>query len=102
MRGLSLILEIIVKIGIALAIGFGLCALTFGIALFYQSGVTSFDVLEKQGPPPADLFLACGVALLSMALTMIVLSVGPLARRRWFISSEDEPRRQTFEDIQSH
>jgi hypothetical protein len=90
MRGLSLVFEVFVKICIALAVGLGVGMLTFGITLLAQGGLSTFDDLERSGPPPADTFLAGGVGLLTMAIMLLILSVGPLARRRWFLSPREE------------
>ena len=88
MRGLSLVFEVTVKILIALAVGFGVSLLTFGIVLVEHGALNDFDALENQGPPLAETFIACGAGLLSMALTLLLFSVGPFSRKRWFAVSE--------------
>ncbi len=89
MRGVALVCEVVVKITIACAAGLGSGLVAFGVALLKQGDAPrTFQDLERQGPPIVETFLAIGVGLLVMAGLLLILSVGPLAQRRWFVGSE--------------
>ena len=84
-----ILLEIIVKLIIGIATGIGLGLLTFGVTLMQHGVMLDFEALGENGPPPSELFLALGVALLSLGFTLLILFVGPFSRRRWFVLDDE-------------
>jgi hypothetical protein len=92
MNAFLTVVEVLVKCLIGLITGGGVGALVFGIGLI-KEGITDFS---GYGPPPGPIFIGVGAGLLSAALTMAFMFVGPFSRRRWFISTpmlEDNPKK---------
>ncbi|OHB80885.1 MAG: hypothetical protein A2V98_15475 [Planctomycetes bacterium RBG_16_64_12] len=92
MKVFFVVLEVVVKLLIGLVTGIGCGALVFGI-LLQRAGVLDFS---GPGPPPVETFTGVGAGLLTTALTLLVLFVGPFSRRRWFVAddrTDDRPPR---------
>ncbi len=84
MKVFFVLLEAVVKVLIGLMAGGGAGLLAFG-ALLMQVGVTDFS---GPGPPPVPVMIGAGSGLLAATLMLLILFVGPFARRRWFGSAE--------------
>jgi len=84
MKVVFVLLEVVMKFLISLMAGGGAGLLIFG-ALLMQEGVTDFS---GPSPPPVPTMIGAGSGLLVAALMLLVLFVGPFARRRWFGSAE--------------
>ncbi len=95
MKGLSLCLEVLVKILISFAGGLGVSLVALGLVL--GGGVTDCQDFQRHGPPPAPFLIACGLGFLSGALILLLFSVGRHGRKRWFVISE-EPA-ETYENL---
>ena len=92
MRFALVMVEVFLKCLVGLVSGAGVGTLVFGLGLM-SYGVINFD---SSGPPPAPAAIGIGAGLLTMALTMTALFVGPLSQRRWFVivEADDEPQRK--------
>ena len=88
MKALSLVLEVVVKLLIGVAAGCGVTLATFASLLIGTEKLTSFDQFAEAGPPPVEAILSAGAGLIALAAVLVVFSVGPLGRRRWFVAQE--------------
>jgi hypothetical protein len=83
-----LVLEVFVKLLIAIAVGSGVTLATFASLLLGSEKLTSFDQFAEAGPPPVEAILSAGAGLLALAIALILFSVGPLGKKRWFVTQE--------------
>ena len=84
MNAFLVMVEVVVKSVVGVVCGAGVGTLVFGIGLV-MLGVADF---RSPGPPPAPIFIGLGAGLLTTALTMTGLFVGPLSRWRWIAAVE--------------
>ena len=86
-RALLILFEVLLKLIIGLVTGFGVALLVFGLLIYLGPGIELKD-FSRGGLPPAESCISAGAGLLTTAFVLLVLFVGPVGRRRWFVPTE--------------